>query len=165
MKVSDNTKYLSKTIAKLRNSDQATKIVCYSDSITYGYIANSGTPNYDTGTSQVAYLYPKALQDILGKIYPSNTAGITIINSGRCGWQSDEAVGGLQQYVLSNNPDLCVLMFDTNDVQGSSFGGSQSVDVFKANMLSVVKTLLDNNIEVFYLHHVQQLTVQVTSNY
>lgn len=45
---------------------QNTKIVCFGDSITFGYTA---------GNIQSAYPYPKKLQDIFSAVYNSTTTG------------------------------------------------------------------------------------------
>lgn len=148
-KYRNNTKYISKTIKKLRNGD-ATKIVCYGDSLTYGYISGSGTPDYNTNASQVPYPYPSVLKSYLDKVYPSN-GQVSVINSGRCGWQSDEAISGLQQYVLDNNPDLAIIMFGTNDAQGSSFGGTNDIETYRLNMTMLIKSVIKSGVEVLLL--------------
>lgn len=142
-----NVAYKFKTLDKLKDN-KPTKIVCYGDSITYGYVGN-GEPDYDIHSNQVDNPYPKELENIIRKDSINNN--ISIVNSGRGGWQSDEGVSGLNQYVLSYNPDLVIIMFGVNDIYEGLYGDQITMDQYKSNLTSMIKTLVDKNIEVLLL--------------
>lgn len=130
--------YIYRTLNKLINK-QPIKIVCYGDSITYGYKASAG--------GQVANPYPSILQTKLRELFQYND--ITVINDGNVGWQSDEALNNLQSIVLSQTPDLCILNFGINDCKGSATGGVMiPVTDYIINMSKIIEELNENNIDI-----------------
>lgn len=83
------------------------KIVCLGDSITYGYNA-----------------YPE-------DAWPARAAALTGLSFINCGINGDTAAGMLWRFyedVVSQKPDLCIIMGGTNDIlQGRS--GEQTADI------------------------------------
>lgn len=134
----NNKKFVSKTIEKMLYG-QTTKIVCYGDSITFGYVPSVG--------GQVANPYPKVLQEKLRKVYNNNL--ITVINSGMSGRQTDDALVSIQTQVFDHSPDLMIFMMGINDVRGHpTYGPTIPPDNYRANLISIAKTAKDKGIEV-----------------
>lgn len=83
------------------------KIVCLGDSITYGY-----------------NVYPE-------DAWPARAAALTGLSFINCGINGDTAAGMLWRFyedVVSQKPDLCIIMGGTNDIiQGRS--GKQTADI------------------------------------
>jgi lysophospholipase L1-like esterase len=122
---------VARTLEKMR-AGLAVKIVCYGDSITYGYQPNTGV--------QVANPYPAILQTKLRALYANN--GITVLNRGTSGWQTDDAVANVQAKVLADVPDLCIVMYGINDARGNGTSGAPlSLDEYKANLGTVIKAV------------------------
>ena len=135
---------LDNTINKIKNKNNV-KIVCYGDSITYGY------PCYaKDGVSQVSLPYPKLLESKL-RFYFENSS-ITVLNKGNVGWQSYQGYKHIEKNVLSLKPDLCILMFGINDCKGSISGGLPvSRKNYEKYLGRCVQTLIDNSIDVLLL--------------
>lgn len=81
-------------------------IVCYGNSITYGWRGDS--------LLRADIPYPAALQASLTTHY-SNTY-IQVINEGHGGWVASQGADSLGNLVLSHHPDLCIIDFGINDV-------------------------------------------------
>lgn len=128
---------IAKTIEKMFMG-VATKIVCFGDSITWGYKVNVG--------SQVANPYPAQLQTNLRKIYNNNN--ITVVNKGVGGNSAAMGYARIQSDVLNQAPDLVIVMFGINDANPVN---SISRDSYKSSMIQIVEKLLKNNIEVLIL--------------
>lgn len=116
---------------------QNTKIVCFGDSITFGYTA---------GNIQSAYPYPKKLQDIFSAVYNSTTT--TVVNAGVSGDTTANALARIQTDVIAQAPDICIVMFGTNDVLQDP---GVSVDTYKANMQTIIETLNNAGISVIVM--------------
>lgn len=141
-------------ISKMKTG-QTVKIICYGDSMTYGYTIGSG--------EQVENPYPAILQKYLRSYFINDN--ITVINAGTSGWQSDEALNNLSTKVLSQNPDMCITMFGINDMKGSSFGAKRTIDEFQANMDSMLKILNNNNIATCVMSTTPLLLTNTFNNY
>ncbi|PJN53663.1 hypothetical protein PAEVO_03840 [Paenibacillus sp. GM2FR] len=122
-------------VMDLMTKGQPTKIVCYGDSITFGYKVGTGV--------QVANPYPAELQSKLRLIYGNNN--INVVNKGHTGWRSPEAIANVQE-VLAESPHVAVVMFGINDCKGSSLGTVVPVYTFKENMKSVITALKEAGI-------------------
>lgn len=96
-------RYIAYLLYRMFMGDSVT-LVCYGDSITYGYQVGSGT--------QVANPYPAVLQARLREVYKNDN--ITVINAGHSGWRTDQALANIND-VISLNPDLILVMFGIND--------------------------------------------------
>lgn len=135
---------IDNTISKIKNKESV-KIVCYGDSITYGY------PCYAKDkVSQVSLPYPQLLESKL-RFYFEN-ASITVVNQGTVGWKSYQGYKNIDKNVIDLKPDLCILMFGINDCKGSLSGGLPvSRRNYKKYLSRCVKILLNNNIDVLLL--------------
>lgn len=135
---------IEKTINKIKNKELV-KIVCYGDSITYGYPCNA-----ESISSQVNLPYPKILQSKLK--FKFENSKISVINQGNVGWQSYQGYKHIHEKVIDLKPDLCLMMFGINDCKGSLAGGLPVSKKNYRNYLNLcVETLLNNNIEVLLL--------------
>lgn len=112
------------------------KIVCYGDSITFGYRVGSGR--------QVEVPYPKALQNILGDNYK-------VINEGHSGWRSTTALRNLKCLVLDEKPDIVFLMLGINDALGSEFGRTKKFIEYFKNIQEIYNYCINDNIEIYIL--------------
>ncbi|AGK95640.1 BppU family phage baseplate upper protein [Clostridium pasteurianum] len=112
------------------------KIICYGDSITTGQIPIAGGQAVDN--------YPAVLQTKLRKIYNNNN--ITVINQGNPGMDTTFGLANIDTQVISQTPDLCILMWGTND-------GTERMDLatFKDNWRQMIKKCLKAGIEVLVL--------------
>lgn len=118
-------------IEKMINGDPVS-IVCYGDSMTYGYVPGSG--------EKTANPYPETLQSILREYY--NNANISVYNEGIPGIQSDElSQEGYIANVTAHNPDLTILMVGINDNNGSSFGSIVPIEQFRKNIIKIIESI------------------------
>lgn len=110
---------LHKAFLKIRNNE-AFKLVCMGDSLTYGYDVVSGdrrppdsVPTPDGSThlfDRASVTYPEALSDFLNEVYP---AGVTVETRGYSGSTTES---NFPKWAGSNpNSDLTVIMLGTND--------------------------------------------------
>ncbi len=137
-----NTIYLAnkgdgmEEIIRLAESGKPVKIVCYGNSITYGWeIDNFG---------QVETPYPKKLEQLFKKKYPDSD--VEVINEGHNGWRSDQALVSLDKLVISRKPDLAILKLGINDAySGFEFGR------YEEEMLGIIQKLKNANIKVLLL--------------
>lgn len=107
---------------------EAVNIVCYGDSLTYGYTPSTGvqTPNP----------YPLTLQTKLREYY--NNVNITVFNEGISGATSTQlATNETIANVTSHSPDLVILMVGVND------NNSDAVDVqlYQENLFEIIKKI------------------------
>ena len=115
---------LSKFLVKLENND-AVKIICMGDSLTYGQNtsettkrpANSDTtldPNSPTGYEQAYTTYPEYLKSLLINYYGSNKSiSPTVVNRGVCG---QIAQWGYQQWAPHKiTGDVVIICYGNND--------------------------------------------------
>lgn len=111
---------------------QTVKIVCYGDSVTYGYVPGSGT--------QTSTPYPLQLQTKLRDFYQNQN--ITVYNEGYSGRQSDELASDTYiAYVTRHTPDMVVVMVGINDNNGNSYGPVTPIGDY-INNLDTIRTKL-----------------------
>ncbi|MMZ56995.1 Arylesterase precursor [compost metagenome] len=111
----------------------AVKIICYGDSITLGF-----------GLSGSQKAYPQVLQERLSYIF-DNTS-VNVINKGNGGWNTDLGRNGIQEQVISQSPDLAIIMFGINDCLNGV-----PVERFRSNLTQMVTSCKKNNIKVVLL--------------
>jgi lysophospholipase L1-like esterase len=123
------------TIKKLIDQ-QPVKIVCFGDSMTWGY---------NNGGAQSANPYPAVLQTKMRYLWGYND--ITVVNAGLNGSSVETALPYFNTSVLAEAPDLCVAMFGLND--------NATSDVSLADYIADLRTLVglckDNSIEVILM--------------
>lgn len=122
-------------LEKMKNKE-ALKILCYGNSITYGY--------HTEREGQVEYPYPAVLQNLLRKHF-SNT-NIEVWNEGHNGWRSDQALYHLDALVIDQKPDLVLLDFGIND-----YYCGFTANYFNDLMRSVIQKLKNKKIAVLLL--------------
>jgi acyl-CoA thioesterase-1 len=105
-------------------SGEATRIVCFGDSITGAY--------YHTGGVRA---WCDLLGIALGQVYPK--AKIEVVNAGISGHTTENALARIDADVLAKEPHLVVVMFGMNDVTRLSH------DVFEANLRTIVEKCAD----------------------
>ncbi|MEZ7820897.1 MAG: GDSL-type esterase/lipase family protein [Patescibacteria group bacterium] len=110
-----------------------TKIVCFGDSITWGY---------SFGAKSILN-YPKSLQEKIKKHYQKSK--IEVINEGHCGWTSSDAVCYLKN-IIKLKPNLIIIMFGINDVMK----GIKLKDYLK-NIEYIIKVLKKAKIDIIVL--------------
>lgn len=124
-------KTVEQVIEKMINKQPVT-ILCYGDSITYGYVPNSG--------AQTANPYPAYLQTLLQDYY--GYTSISVQNYGYSSRQSDElASDSYISSLISKNPDMVILMVGINDCNGTSYGPIVPVEDYKNNIGIIVSKL------------------------
>lgn len=100
------------------------KIVCFGNSITYGFSVAS--------TKQVDKPYPQELATMFGAKYPKIL--LEVVNEGHNGWRSDQALTNFDDLISSKKPDLLILKFGINDAY-SSFTQA----MLKKNLTEIIK--------------------------
>lgn len=128
-----NSNYPSRFIKKLRSKERMT-VLCKGDSMTYGMIQDG----------QAEFNYPFVLENKLKYIYDNQN--ITVINKGVSGTTTQHALDTIS-LDIQENPDVVFVMYGLND---SYEGNDGNVDIvlFEQNLNEIVKTYLNNNIEV-----------------
>ena len=131
-----NNKATQKIIQKMINKE-VVKIVCYGDSVTYGFI-----PHNQTGAgTKTTNPYPETLQKLLRDYYGYNE--IYVYNEGFSGRQSDELAS--DEYITcvkNHNPDLVILMVGLNDKLGN-FGEVKPISEYM-DCLKIIYNKLSN---------------------
>lgn len=79
------------------------KIICFGDSITWGYSLGLKSPKN----------YPESLKKRIAKNYKKSN--ISVINEGHCGWTSFDAINYVDN-IVKLKPNLVIVMFGINDV-------------------------------------------------
>ena len=119
-----------KTISDLlikMTQGEAVNIVCYGDSMTFGYIPGDGT--------QTPNPYPLTLQTKLREYY--NNANINVFNEGISGATStDLATNETIANVTAHNPDLVISMVGINDNNSTN---TIDVKVYQENLFEIIK--------------------------
>lgn len=103
-------------------------IICFGDSLTYGYCADYGTDYVSLLKKQVKIDFPKA--------------DIVIKNKGENGETSREGLKRLENDVLSYNPDMIIMLFGSNDSAFSEYQ-HRGIEEFSFNydrIISAVKS-------------------------
>jgi lysophospholipase L1-like esterase len=95
---------LSQSVIQKFYNKEAVNIICYGDSITYGY----------TGSVQVDTPYPARLQSNLRNHF--NNQVITVVNKGTNGQTSTQGLANMDTDVIALNPDLVIILYGINDV-------------------------------------------------
>lgn len=125
-------------ILKIFKNRKNIKILCYGDSITYGYETDI------LKEDQVNNPYPKVLEEELMKIYPSRN--IKVINKGYNGWTSKDAVYNIDTILNEEKYDMAIIMFGINDV-----GKYYPVVDYLQNIEKIVSKLKEKNIEMILM--------------
>ena len=81
------------------------KIICYGNSITFGFKVGSAV--------DVDNPYPQVLERLLKQKFKQ--PDIQIINEGHNGWRSDQALANLRTLIIQEKPDWVILMLGIND--------------------------------------------------
>lgn len=100
--------------------------ICFlGDSITQGC--------FELGVCDLNAVYHNQLRMLLAEKYPS--LPVNIINAGRGGDNTQEALARLDRDVISHYPDIVVIYLGTNDVWGTTDG-------FQEGMTAIIERLL-----------------------
>ncbi len=119
----DGDAALRRVVQRLK-AGEATRIVCFGDSITGRY--------YHTG-SRLAY--PDLVEQGLRKLYPN--AKVDVINAGISGNTTSAGLKRMERDVLRRKPHLVVVMYGMNDVCG------YNPKAFAANLRAIIKRCRD----------------------
>ncbi|HBD95681.1 MAG TPA: hypothetical protein DC057_16035 [Spirochaetia bacterium] len=133
MYLSPESKILS--VLNKMSTGQNVTIVCYGDSITWGY---------ETFFVQSKNNYPVILEKELQKKYNNQT--ISVINKGKNSMTSKWGSDNLQSLVIDEKPDLVIVSFGINDVIYLN-----SISNFQKNMLTIYNELEKNEIANLFL--------------
>ena len=109
------------------------KIVCFGDSITWGYTLGIQSPEN----------YPASLKKRIKKEYPRSN--ISVINEGHNGWTSSDALSYVDK-IIKLNPDLVIIMFGINDLL-------KGIDLksYLFNIKQIIKKIKKFKIDVIFL--------------
>lgn len=121
---------LNKVKEKFKRKEPV-KIVCYGDSMTWGY---------NDGNVQSINNYPSVLQNKLRYIYGYEQ--ITVLNKGVSGCTSTYGLAEFEPQIVSENPDMVIIMWGLNDALYIN------TDKFISNLKNMVEIAIDNEIEV-----------------
>lgn len=121
-----------KAVKKIKTGERS-KIICFGDSITWGYFFGT----------QSNLNYPKSLQQKIKKHYPKSK--INIINEGHNGWTSLDGVDYVK-HIIKLKPDLVIIMFGINDVMKNI-----TLKEYLYNMKCIIKIIKDFGSEVLVL--------------
>ncbi|GAB4423835.1 MAG: SGNH/GDSL hydrolase family protein [Bacteroidia bacterium] len=106
---------------------ESVNVICYGDSITFGFDCETGL--------QVEHSYPSHLQHLLqDAVAPQK---VRMINAGHNGWTSEHALGRVHQNVLARRPDLVIVMFGVNDAYQDLLP-----EDYRANMAALCEAVL-----------------------
>ena len=106
---------------------QTIKIVCFGDSLTYGY----GVLEKD--------IFSYQLSENLKKIYPK--IPFEVINSGINGQTTREALARLQGSVLQRKPQIVLILFGSND-SALQEGNYRTPIEYEQNMVQIIQQIL-----------------------
>ncbi len=124
-----------KDIVKIFDEKLDVKILCYGDSITYGYEVNL------LKDDQVPAPYPFALEKILKKKL-SKSKAIKVLNKGYNGWTSQDAYENFEEVLGNKKYDIVFIMFGINDVNQYYM-----VDEYIENIKNILEILKKKKIE------------------
>ena len=123
---------MQKIIQKMIDKE-IVNIVCYGDSVTYGFIPNDGKKTVNP--------YPETLQYLLREYY--GYGDIYVYNEGYSGRQSDElASDEYINHVKKHTPDLVILMVGLNDKLGN-YGDISSIEFYMNNLKTIKNKLAE----------------------
>ncbi len=123
------------------------KIVAFGDSNTQGCFEVYDKEN---GKIDVVYdsknAYHAHLSLLLGELFPR--AAVTIVNAGISGDSTEGALKRLERDVLSENPDLVIVSFGSNDcvVHGADY-----VDTYAENLKKIFLSIKEMGSEIIFL--------------
>lgn len=112
------------------------RIVCFGDSITFGF-------DPDNGGAQIGTPYPARLQEYLRLMYQNNN--ITVVNQGISGNTTASLIARFDTAVVDETPDFVIQMIGINDC-----GLSVDPDTFRSNLIILYNNYLTNDIPVVY---------------
>ncbi len=123
-------------LADFIREEKELSIVCYGDSITYGYTPFTG--------QKVKKPYPETLAKLLQKT--RNGKPVTVVNEGVPGWTTENAVLFIENRVLRHEPDFVILMFGINDsIQ------KIGVEKYRQGMIQIIRRLKIENKKILLL--------------
>jgi lysophospholipase L1-like esterase len=130
--------YYTKNILNSLSKKETIKIVCYGDSITYGKSADTG--------SQASDPYPQTLQLMLRNMF--NYSGVTVINNGVSGRQTDTALSRFDTEVVTQAPQYVFIMFGINDARDYDGGTYDVVPIseYRQNLTDMILKSYQNGI-------------------
>ncbi len=109
-------------------------IVAFGDSVTHGAVA-AGEMNYET-------VYWNRLRKKI--IEKKDFVPVNVINAGIGGITAKDSVQRIDSQVLSHNPDLVIVCFGLNDVNGE-------LDVYLESLKIIFKKCLESGAEVIFM--------------
>ena len=109
-------------------------IVAFGDSVTHGAVAG-GEINYET-------VYWNRLRMMLNGV--RNYVPVNVINAGIGGITAKRSLGRIESQVLKHEPDLVIVCFALNDVNGS-------LEEYLASMRTILERCLKGGAEVILL--------------
>lgn len=125
---------INRVLQKMISGDSV-RIVCWGNSITYGFKA--------TYPAQAFLPYPQELQRLWRKRY--RNPFIEVVNMGHPGWRSEQALAHIDE-VLRMQPDVCFVHFGINDAVSS-----YPFSWYAHNLESIAGQLHQAGIEVVFL--------------
>lgn len=112
-------------------------IVCFGDSLTYGYCADYGTDYVSLLRKQIKIDFPEA--------------DITVKNKGENGETSREGLRRLECDVLHYNPDIIIMLFGSNDSAFSDYQ-HRGIEEFSFNYDRIISAVKEKeNIELILM--------------
>ena len=109
-------------------------IVAFGDSITHGAFG-PGEINYEA-------VYWNVLKKKLNSV--RNYVPINVINAGIGGTSAKKSIARLDKQVLAHNPDLVIICFGLNDVNGS-------LDEYITSLKKIFEKCLQNDTDVIFM--------------
>jgi len=109
-------------------------IVCFGDSLTFGYCAEYGTDYVSLLRKQIKADFPNS--------------DITVKNKGENGETSREGLRRLKSDVLHYNPDIIIMLFGSNDSAYSDYQ-HRGIEEFSYNYDQIISSVLEKgNVEL-----------------
>ena len=120
------------------------KIVCFGNSITYGFWVGTASQATLQVAKQVDKPYPQELAVMFGLKYPKIL--LEVVNEGHNGWRSDQALTNFDNLISPKKPHLLILKFGINDAYS---GFTQAM--LKKNLTEIIKKAKKEKILVLLL--------------
>ena len=120
------------------------KIVCFGNSITYGFWVGAASQATLQVAKQVDKPYPQELAVMFGTKYPKIL--LEVVNEGHNGWRSDQALTNFDNLISPQKPHLLILKFGINDAYS---GFTQTM--LKKNLTEIIKKAKKEKILVLLL--------------
>lgn len=109
-------------------------IVAFGDSVTHGAVA-SGEIDYES-------VYHHRLAKMISEV--RNYVPVNVINAGIGGITAKGSLGRMEKQVLNHDPDLVIVAFGLNDVNGS-------LDDYLSSLRTIFAACLERDIETVFL--------------